>query len=83
MTYERMTFPGLTGDRDADVLRITSETTALLESRIRVRPETVALDAPSLEDPAAVGDILLFLTKLLGYRSVRKRRMSPPVNREL
>jgi KDO2-lipid IV(A) lauroyltransferase len=37
--YERLTFPGLTGDRDSDVRRITSETTALLEARIRARPE--------------------------------------------
>jgi KDO2-lipid IV(A) lauroyltransferase len=34
-----MNFPGLTGDRDRDVRRITEETTALLESKIRERPE--------------------------------------------
>jgi KDO2-lipid IV(A) lauroyltransferase len=39
ITYERLTFPDLTGNRDQDVLRITSETTALLEARIRERPE--------------------------------------------
>jgi Kdo2-lipid IVA lauroyltransferase/acyltransferase len=39
ITYERMTFPGLTGDRDRDARRITEETTALLESKIRERPE--------------------------------------------
>ena len=39
ITYERMTFPGLTGNREQDVFRITSETTALLEKRIRERPE--------------------------------------------
>lgn len=39
VTYERMTFPGLTGERDLDVRHITTETTALLESRIRERPE--------------------------------------------
>ena len=39
ITYERLTFPGLTGDRERDVWRITSETTALLEARIRERPE--------------------------------------------
>ena len=39
ITYERMSFPGLTGDRDCDVRRITEETTALLESKIRARPE--------------------------------------------
>jgi KDO2-lipid IV(A) lauroyltransferase len=39
ITYERLTFPGLTGNREQDVLRITSETTALLEARIRERPE--------------------------------------------
>jgi KDO2-lipid IV(A) lauroyltransferase len=39
ITYERLTFPGLTGQRDRDVLRITSETTAVLEARIRERPE--------------------------------------------
>jgi KDO2-lipid IV(A) lauroyltransferase len=39
ITYERLTFPGLTGIRERDVLRITSETTALLEARIRERPE--------------------------------------------
>jgi KDO2-lipid IV(A) lauroyltransferase len=37
--YERLTFPGLTGDRERDVRRITTETTALLEARIRERPE--------------------------------------------
>ena len=39
ITYERLTFPGLTGNRDQDVLRITRETTQLLEARIRERPE--------------------------------------------
>lgn len=39
IAYERLRFPGLTGDRDADVRRITEETTALLERRIRERPE--------------------------------------------
>ena len=39
ITYQRLTFPGLTGQREQDVLRITAETTALLESRIRERPE--------------------------------------------
>jgi Kdo2-lipid IVA lauroyltransferase/acyltransferase len=39
ITYQRLTFPGLTGDRERDVLRITAETTALLEARIRERPE--------------------------------------------
>lgn len=39
IVYERMTFPNLTGDRDRDVRRITEETTALLEARIRERPE--------------------------------------------
>jgi KDO2-lipid IV(A) lauroyltransferase len=39
IVYERLTFPGLTGDRDTDVRRITEETTALLESKIRERPE--------------------------------------------
>jgi KDO2-lipid IV(A) lauroyltransferase len=39
ITYERLTFPGLTGHREQDVLRITAETTALLEARIRERPE--------------------------------------------
>ena len=37
--YTRLTFPGLTGDLDRDVRRITTETTALLEARIRERPE--------------------------------------------
>ena len=37
--YLRLTFPGLTGDVDRDVLRITEETTALLEARIREHPE--------------------------------------------
>jgi KDO2-lipid IV(A) lauroyltransferase len=39
IVYERLTFPGLTGDRERDVRRITEETTALLEARIRERPE--------------------------------------------
>ena len=39
IVYERMRFAELTGDRDRDVLRITAETTALLERRIRERPE--------------------------------------------
>jgi len=39
ITYERLTFPDLTGDRERDVFRITAETTALLEARIRLRPE--------------------------------------------
>jgi KDO2-lipid IV(A) lauroyltransferase len=39
ITYERLTFPGLTGSREQDVFRITCETTALLERRIRERPE--------------------------------------------
>ena len=39
ITYERLTFPGLTGNREQDVFRITGETTALLEARIRERPE--------------------------------------------
>jgi KDO2-lipid IV(A) lauroyltransferase len=39
IVYERMRFPGLTGDRDRDVRRITEETTAALEARIRERPE--------------------------------------------
>ena len=39
ITYERLTFPDLTGDRERDVWRITAETTALLETRIRLRPE--------------------------------------------
>lgn len=37
--YERLHFPDLTGDRPKDVLRITAETTALLERKIRERPE--------------------------------------------
>ena len=37
--YERLTFPGLTGNREQDVRRITCETTALLEARVRARPE--------------------------------------------
>jgi KDO2-lipid IV(A) lauroyltransferase len=39
IVYEPMTFPNLSGDRNADVRRITAETTALLERRIRERPE--------------------------------------------
>jgi KDO2-lipid IV(A) lauroyltransferase len=39
IVYERLSFPGLTGDRERDVRRITEETTALLEARIRERPE--------------------------------------------
>ena len=39
IAYERLAFPGLTGDRERDVFRITAETTALLESKIRERPE--------------------------------------------
>ena len=39
IVYERLRFPNLTGDRDEDVLEITAETTALLERRIRERPE--------------------------------------------
>jgi len=39
VVYERLTFDGLTGDRERDVHRITAETTALLERRIRERPE--------------------------------------------
>lgn len=39
IAYRRLTFPGLSGDREQDVRRITAETTALLEERIRERPE--------------------------------------------
>lgn len=39
IVYERLRFPDLSGDRDRDVRRITEETTALLEARIRERPE--------------------------------------------
>jgi KDO2-lipid IV(A) lauroyltransferase len=39
ITYRRLLFPGLTGDRDADVARITAETTAILEARVRERPD--------------------------------------------
>ena len=39
IVYERFTFPNLTGDRDKDVRRITAETTAWLETKIRERPE--------------------------------------------
>ncbi len=39
IVYDRLRFPALTGDRDTDVKRITAETTALLEARIRERPE--------------------------------------------
>lgn len=39
IVYEPLAFEGLTGDRDADVRRITAETTALLERRVRERPE--------------------------------------------
>jgi KDO2-lipid IV(A) lauroyltransferase len=39
IVYQRLSFPGLTGDRDRDVRRITTETTALLEEKIRARPE--------------------------------------------
>lgn len=39
IVLERLEFTGLTGDREADVLRITAQTTALLEKRIRERPE--------------------------------------------
>ncbi len=39
VAYERLAFPGLTGDRERDVMRITAETTALLERRVRERPE--------------------------------------------
>jgi len=39
IVYSRLTFPGLSGDVEADVRRITAETTALLESKIRERPE--------------------------------------------
>ena len=39
VVYERLTFPGLSGETDRDVWRITAETTALLEARIRERPE--------------------------------------------
>ena len=39
IVYERFTFPNLTGDRDADVRRITAETTAWLEGKVRERPE--------------------------------------------
>jgi Kdo2-lipid IVA lauroyltransferase/acyltransferase len=39
IVYERFTFPNLTGDRDTDVRRITAETTAWLEGKIRERPE--------------------------------------------
>jgi KDO2-lipid IV(A) lauroyltransferase len=37
--YLRLTFPGLTGDVERDVRRITAETTAILEARIREHPE--------------------------------------------
>jgi len=39
IVYSRLTFPGLTGDVAQDSRRITVETTALLEARIRERPE--------------------------------------------
>lgn len=39
IVYERLTFPGLAGDRESDVRRITAETTAWLERKIRERPE--------------------------------------------
>lgn len=39
VVYQRLKFAGLEGDRDRDVRRITCETTALLEARIRERPE--------------------------------------------
>ena len=39
IVYERLVFPNLSGDRDRDVRRITEETTALLEAKIRERPE--------------------------------------------
>jgi len=39
IAYEQLSFPGLTGDRERDVRRITTETTALLEAKIRERPE--------------------------------------------
>jgi Kdo2-lipid IVA lauroyltransferase/acyltransferase len=39
IVYTRLTFPGLTGDLERDVRRITAETTALLEARIRERPK--------------------------------------------
>jgi KDO2-lipid IV(A) lauroyltransferase len=39
IVYERLVFPGLSGDTERDVFRITAETTALLEARIRERPE--------------------------------------------
>jgi KDO2-lipid IV(A) lauroyltransferase len=39
IVYHRLLFPGLTGNRDVDVARITAETTALLEARIRERPD--------------------------------------------
>lgn len=39
IAYSRLTFPGLTGDLTQDTRRITVETTALLEARIREHPE--------------------------------------------
>jgi Kdo2-lipid IVA lauroyltransferase/acyltransferase len=39
IVYEPVSFAGLTGDRDADVRAITAQTTALLERRVRERPE--------------------------------------------
>jgi KDO2-lipid IV(A) lauroyltransferase len=39
IVYERLRFPDLTGDTERDVRRITADTTALLEARIRERPE--------------------------------------------
>lgn len=39
IVYSRLTFPGLTGDVNQDSRRITVETTALLEARIREHPE--------------------------------------------
>jgi len=39
IVYSRLTYPDLSGNVDDDVRRITAETTALLEARIRERPE--------------------------------------------
>ena len=39
VAYERIDLDPPTGDRDADIARITARTTALLERRIRERPE--------------------------------------------
>ena len=39
VVYERLRFAGLAGDREADVRRITEQTTLWLEGKIRERPE--------------------------------------------